>query len=245
MKYYKIIVNAQIIGVITSDKCFRFQDKHSTLERTVPEMTEYIECSGKLYHASWMQPIKTDLYSYTIADIIEIEEQEYNILDPISEPIPFNDDEDEDEQEKPIIEPINPVEEITIEYVRQAKINEMSSSCHHIIEGGFDLELRNEIKHFSLTTQDQLNLITLSALAQTQTLIPYHADGESCIFYTNEEINQIVETATAFKIYHTTYYNALKGYINALETIEEISAIQYGTEIPEEYKSDVLRALEQ
>ena len=82
-------------------------------------------------------------------------------------------------------------------------------------------------------------------MAQTQTLIPYHADGEECVFYTNEEINEIVETATAFKIYHTTYYNALKTYINALETIEEIAAITYGVQIPDEYKSDVLKVLEQ
>jgi len=121
----------------------------------------------------------------------------------------------------------------------------MSNTCRHTIETGFDLELRNQNHHFSLVTQDQLNLISLSAMAQTQSLIPYHADGEACIFYTAEEINEIVETATAFKIYHTTYYNALKGYINTLETIETIAAIEYGTPIPEEYKSDVLRALEQ
>jgi hypothetical protein len=81
-------------------------------------------------------------------------------------------------------------------------------------------------------------------MAQTQSLIPYHADGEQCIFYTSEEINEIVETATAFKIYHTTYYNALKGYVNALNDIATIDAIEYGTPIPEEYKSDVLRMLE-
>jgi hypothetical protein len=121
----------------------------------------------------------------------------------------------------------------------------MSYACRTTIEAGFDLELRGETKHFSLDTQDQLNLISLSAMAQTQSLIPYHADGEECTFYTSEEINEIVETATAFKIYHTTYYNALKTYINALGTIEEIAAITYGVEIPDEYKSDVLKVLEQ
>jgi len=120
----------------------------------------------------------------------------------------------------------------------------MSATCRNTIEHGFDLELRGEVHHFSLDTQDQLNLISLSAMAQTQQLIPYHADGEACIFYTNEEMNEIVETATAFKIYHTTYYNALKAYINSLETIEAIATIYYGIEIPEEFKSDVLRALE-
>lgn len=82
-------------------------------------------------------------------------------------------------------------------------------------------------------------------MAQTATLIPYHADGEETTFYTNEEINDIIDTANSFKIYHTTYFNALKIYINALNSIEEIGTIKYGIEIPEEYKTDVLKALEQ
>ena len=121
----------------------------------------------------------------------------------------------------------------------------MSYLCRKVIEAGFDLELRGEIHHFSLSTQDQLNLISLSGMAQTQELIPYHADGEACVFYTAAEINSIVTAATQFKIYHTTYYNALKTYINALDTIEDIAAITYGVTIPEEYKSDVLKTLEE
>ena len=242
MKYYKIILNSTIIGVCTSQNCWRFQQKHLMLEHTDDTNAEYVECSNHLYHAQWMQPIKTNLFQYEVAEIISIGEQEYNALVPaIDAPIPINDQGEEPE----IIDITDPVDGLTLEYVRTAKINEMSYTCRQIIESGIDLEIRGEIHHFSLDTQDQLNLISLSAMAQTQTLIPYHADGEACIFYTNEEINQIVETATAFKIYHTTYYNALKGYINALETIEEIAAIQYGTPIPEEYKSDVLRVLEQ
>lgn len=241
--YYKIILNSEIIGVSTSNDCLRFQSKHSMLLRASDEVAEYIECNNLLYHAQWMQPIKTDKYQYEIADIISIGEQEYNILAPAVEyePIPY----EEPEEEEIIVEPTDPVDEITLGYVRTAKINQMSMTCHSIIEAGFDLELRGVTKHFSLDTQDQLNLISLSAMAKTQTLIPYHADGEECVFYTNEEINEIVETATAFKIYHTTYYNALKTYINALETIEEIAAITYGVPIPDEYKSDVLKVLEQ
>jgi len=120
----------------------------------------------------------------------------------------------------------------------------MSMTCRHIIEAGFDIELSDrEVHHFSLDTQDQLNLITLSALAETQELIPYHADGEICKFYSAAEIKTIVAGATQFKMYHTTYYNALKAYINSLETIEEIAAVTYGMELPEEFQSDVLKAI--
>lgn len=241
MNYYKIIINAEIIGVATSNNCFRFQEKHSMLERINAEQAEYIECSNHLFHAQWMQPIKTNIYSYEIAEVISIGKQEYNILVPAVEtaPIPVTDD----GVDPVVIDVTDPIDEITLEYVRAAKINQMSRTCNQTIEAGFDLELREETHHFSLDTQDQLNLISLSAMAQTQELIPYHADGEACIFYTAAEINAIIAAATKFKIYHTTYYNALKGYINSLETIEDIAAITYGTPIPEEYQTDVLKAL--
>jgi len=119
----------------------------------------------------------------------------------------------------------------------------MSNNCRKSIENGFDIEIRGKTKHFSLTTHDQLNLISLDRMAQNQTLIPYHADGEDVIFYTPEEINDIIDSANALKTYHTTYYNALKNYINALNTIEEISAIEYGIEIPEQYQTEVFKVI--
>lgn len=133
----------------------------------------------------------------------------------------------------------------TLEFIRSSKISEMSLQCRRTIEAGVDVELRMETKHFSMDTQDQLNLMSLGVMAQTQELIPYHADGETCIFYTADEINQIVAAATAHKVYHTTYYNALKNYINSLSTIEEIAAITYGTPIPDEYQSEVLKVITQ
>ena len=242
MEYYKIIYNNAVIGVASSKQFIRYSPVTNSLARCQKDQGQYITYKGGLYRDSWMKPIYTEIDCIE-AEIISITEDEYNILFAAlqtNEEIEVQESEDIIPQEPEII-----IDNPTIEFVRTSKINEMSYTCRQTIEAGFDLELRNEIHHFSLNTQDQLNLITLSAMAQTQSLIPYHADGEECIFYSNEEIDAIVETATAFKIYHTTYYNALKGYINALETIEEISAITYGTEIPDEYKSDVLRALEQ
>lgn len=243
MKYYKIIKDNAFIGIVNSNNFLAYQDVNHMFIGADEEIGDLVECNNKLYRALWMKPINSSItIAYEIADIIEIDYSEYvDFQNAIN-----NNEVIEDEDntyvipEQPSID--NP--EMGLDFIRSSKISEMSFICRTTIEAGFDLELRGEMHHFSLDTQDQLNLITLSALAQTQTLIPYHADGEECIFYTSEEIGEIVETATAFKIYHTTYYNALKSYINALETIEEIAAIQYGTPIPEEYKSDVLKALE-
>ena len=122
----------------------------------------------------------------------------------------------------------------------------MSQICNQLITNGIDVVLSDgESHHFSLTVQDQLNLITLSSMAQSGMLqIPYHADGELCKYYTPTEIGAIIETATALKTYHTTYFNSLKSYIESLNDIQIISSIQYGCNIPNEYKSDILKELE-
>lgn len=114
-----------------------------------------------------------------------------------------------------------------------------------VISAGFDIKLSdNEIHHFALTTQDQLNLITLSSLvASGETNIPYHADGELCKFYSPEDIMTITEGATNFKTYQVSYFNSLKAYIESMSDIESISAITYGVQIPDEYMSDVLKSL--
>lgn len=245
MKYYKIIQNNNFIGVACSNDFKRYQLRHNCYVSTTETYGEFISYNGKLYRSTWMPPVPNESSaSYEQAIIIEITEEEYNIYYQAienNEEIIVNDD---DIIPVPEIIDIDPFSDVSIEFVRSSKINEMSYRCKTTIEAGIDIEIHGEKCHFSLTTQDQLNLMSLSTMAQTQTLIPYHADEETCTFYTNDEINLIVKTATEFKIYQTTYYNALKAYINSLETIEEIAAIEYGIEIPDEYKTDVLKILE-
>ena len=132
-----------------------------------------------------------------------------------------------------------------ISAVQQAKISEMSESCNSVIVNGFDVVLSDGVSHhFSLTEQDQLNLITLqSDVASGAESIPYHIDGELCEYYSVEDITKIISTARSFKMYNITYFNSLKYYISSLTNISEINNIVYGIEIPEEYKSDVLKSL--
>ena len=242
MKYYKIIQNNNFIGVVNSSDFIHYQPYDHVFDSGNESNGEFIEYQGKLYRDSWMVPTPNDIdKSFEQAVIIEIDEETYL---QFQEAIENNEEIEIEEAEPVIINIINPADEISIQFIKESKINEMSAACRDTIEAGFDLELHGETQHFSLTTQDQLNLMSLSVMAQTQTLIPYHADGQETTFYTSDEINEIVQTATELKIYNTTYFNALKGYINTLETLEDISAIVYGTTIPEEYKSDVLKVLE-
>lgn len=243
MKYFKMINDNSFIGAIHSGQ-FVAQSPDKPKLFYANELTgQFVSYQGTLYRDYWMVAIENPLFPFEIVTITEITEEEYIA---IMEAIHNNEtiDIDDDEEEEPVEPIIEPELDETVEFVRAAKIKEMSSTCRQTIEAGFNLDLRGETHHFSLTMQDQLNLMSLSIMAQTQELIPYHADGEETTFYTSNEINMIIQAATELKVYNTTYYNALKTYINSLETIEEISAITYGTPIPDEYKTDVLKTLE-
>ena len=244
MKYFKIITDDQIVGVITSSNFRYINPTNGWLLTSNENLGQLVSYKNKLYRDYWMQPITINIYSYIVAQVQEITLEEYEALNTAVKinAVVIEEAEEEEELEEQVVVPES---DITIDYLKDAKIKEMSIACRNMIESGFDLELRNEMHHFSLDTQDQLNLISLYTMAQTQSLIPYHADGEECIFYTSEEINEIVDTANAFKIYQTTYYNALKQYIKSLNTLEEIATISYGIEIPEDYQSDVLKMLQQ
>lgn len=241
MKYYKIIRNNEIIGAVNSHDFFKYQSKNDCFERVNETKGEYVDYKGVFYRDTWLKPTTIDL-EFTEASILEINEDDYySFLAAIAtnETIPV--DPGEPQNRRPYQDV---ADEISLEYIKSAKLTEMSNTCHQLIEAGFDITLTDgQTHHFSLDTQDQLNLITLSAMADTQELVPYHADGEVCKFYTSAEIKQIIAAATQFKIYHTTYYNALKQYINSLNSIEAVSAITYGTELPEEYQSDVFKAI--
>lgn len=120
-----------------------------------------------------------------------------------------------------------------LEKLKERKITEMSAASQTTITNGIDY---NE-KHYRLNTTDQINLTSLYALAQAGTSVPYHADGEVCRVFTPEEMCGLVQNATKWVIYHTTYFNLLKHQILSLETEDEVKSVYYGIDLKDEYKS--------
>ena len=242
MEHFKIIIDNNIIGVITSRQFMRYSPATDSLLRCEKNQGECIIHKDKLYRDNWMNAPLLNI-DYIPATVLPITDEEYELLAEALEKEEIIVIEDDSEEPAPQPEPEPYEDTTTIDFLRTAKLNEMSYQCRKAIESGIDINLRGETKHFSLTTQDQFNLISLSTMAQSASVIPYHADGEACIYYTAEEINQIIAAVNSHKIYHTTYYNALKAYINSLETIEEISSVTYGMPIPDEYKTEVLKVI--
>lgn len=137
--------------------------------------------------------------------------------------------------------------ELTLEDVINQKVSQMNMQQQAIIAGGCDVQLSDgTTEHFTLTQNDQLSLNSLSVkVLEGLTAIPWHAsdEDEGCRFYTEEDMKIITDTCANFVTWHVTWFRDLRRYIRSLTSKEEVQAITYETNIPMEYRSEVLQAL--
>jgi len=215
MKYYKIIKNKEFIGVGTTLNLRRFQKKHEIILICDETQVQYIQLGDIFYRANWMWPENTDSVKYEIADVIRIEKDEYDLL--------LNAVDTNEEimiEEEPIVEP-EPVvvEEPTIDFVRDSKIAELKYDCNKAITNGVDVKLSDgETRHFSMSLEDQINLLTMAYLSDESV-------------YSIEDMKTIITEINTFKNNHIAKFKQLKDRVNSLNTIQEISAVNYHEEV--------------
>lgn len=124
--------------------------------------------------------------------------------------------------------------------IKTAKLNEISKVCNAVIVAGVDIPLGAETVHFNLSIEDQSNINNLFRVVELGgTEFPYQSDGGVCRVYSANEIVQIYIAAQTLITSQTTYHNELKQYVQALDNVEEISAIQYGMALPEPYLTEM------
>lgn len=135
----------------------------------------------------------------------------------------------------------------TLEEVQEAKVTEMNTLQQNIIANGLDVTLSDgTTEHFTLTGQDQTSLMGLQTqVASGAENIPWHTsdEAEHCKFYSNADMLLIVTAAMTFVTWHVTYFRDLRIYIRSIEDKVAVAAIQYGTDIPEQYQSAPLKAM--
>jgi hypothetical protein len=54
---------------------------------------------------------------------------------------------------------------------------------------------------------------------------------------------QVIRASFAHIKFHQTYFGSLRTYINSMTDKNEVSAVEYGIEIPEQYQSQPLKDL--
>lgn len=119
-----------------------------------------------------------------------------------------------------------------IENIISQKKAELSAECEKFIVAGVDVG----DAHYSLTIEDQANILALTPLAQAGNSVFYHQDGEMCREYSSDEFLAVVNAATVFKTLQTTYCNLLMRQIEAMTDAEEVRAVKYGvTELTGEF----------
>lgn len=228
MRYYKIFTNDSFIGIANSQNCLTYQKQNNLLVITDEDMGQFVEYQGKLYRDTWMKQLPERKYNYIEAIIEEISEEEYNTLaasieknEEIFVSIPTV------EEEVVIPEANN----VSLDFIKESKIKELSYDCNKTIERGVSVFLADENKtsHFSLTTQDQLNLLSAEiALNSGATTVSYRADGDS--LYTNysaRDMQQIIDAAKEHKEACLLRYHELKALIEQSSDEVWIGQLQF------------------
>lgn len=245
VNYYKVYKDGELYCV--NNIFLRYQAKHNTLLACDIQEAQYI-CSPsgeEIWHARWLNKIPDGAPQYPTMESAEIPEDEYRALMSVSDDGNLSDADIEDD---PILEETPPDDAEAAEqldFVRQRKIEQMSQLCNDAIVSGVDVELSDgNTHHFSLTLEDQMNLLSLqSMIFAGADAIPYHADGEECQYYSADDFTVIAAAATNWKLYQESYFNSLRAYIQSMETMPELLAVEYGMEVPLEYQTDVLRQI--
>lgn len=111
-----------------------------------------------------------------------------------------------------------------IENIISRKKAELSTDCEKAIVAGVDVG----DAHYSLTIEDQANILAWMAVAQTGKTVPYHCDGQPCRVYTADEFMEVANAAVAYKTHHTTYCNLLMRQVEAMTDSDEVTSVQYG-----------------
>lgn len=134
--------------------------------------------------------------------------------------------------------PSKDIKQFHIEEYKMAKIETMRSMCNFCITSGIDV---ND-EHYSLTTEDQLNITRLGLQAMDErdsSILVYHADTKPARVYSKQEMEYIYHKAVIWINYHITYFNLLKQYIETLTNVLDVLTVNYLMDLPKEYMTQL------
>lgn len=249
MNYYKIVLENKVVDVLEDAGWVKLSRRGRIVRCAPAEALGVVSSDGK---TTWNLSGTAGLAGFnyqavTVTDITEKEAAELRTLLGLGGEVTNTPGGTEVEFPDETPAPDEPATDGTLEEVKKRSLERLSDVCQQVIFDGFDVTLTGgEVKHFSLNVEDQLNLLSLSALLTTGAeTIPYHADGELCAYYSAADMTLIIAEATKFKTYHTSYYNSLKNWVESMSSIAEIGAVAYGDTVPAEFCSVVLSQLMQ
>ena len=203
--YYKIIQGKSVVGIVASIDFRKYQEKHKRILFADEETGQFVEYKEKYYRDDWLRALPAGTVRTAQADIIRISFEEYQALAEA-----FQTEEEieipEEPEEEPVEEPVPEDPDITLEFVKEAKIKQMAKTCEDTIRHGFDVVLSDgEQHHFSLELEDQLKIQALALKAQAgDSMLYWHPDGELCTFYSAADVMKIYGELERIQTMQTT-----------------------------------------
>ena len=208
---YKIIFNNKVIDVVTTPHFIKFLSNGQVLLTDKSSANGIVGSNNTLY--SFEAVTRPNIQIVTIEAISKDEFSRLNSL--------LNSDEEIIANEKYLAK------------CKQVSLAKLSKICNNKITTGFDIKLLDgKLYHFDLTLEDQLNLLNLESQLKIGTnSVVYHAAGQSCRMFTREDMLKIIKAFREHVLYHTTYFNIVKQYINGLTDIQKIETFNYGDNV--------------
>ncbi len=209
---YKIIKEGKVIDVIKCADFIRFLPGGQVI-RTSEDLAEGIIGSDYQTIYSFGSTINTKAIVITLE---KVSTEEFNRLQSL-----LNSKQDIS------------VDEQALAQAKENVVKSLSDTCKNEIIAGFSVKLLDgKIYSFKLTTEDQLNLLSIENQLNTGAKVfVYHATGLPCRVFTRDDMVKIIKAYRAHVLYHTTYFNAAKQYISSLVSIDKINSFSYGTNI--------------
>lgn len=137
------------------------------------------------------------------------------------------------------VNPVVDVDSLTLEELRTYKLKQISEECQNDVYKGEMISLSDGTAYnFSYNAQDQTNwdeLMVLAMISPAMNAFPYHGNGDTCRFFTRQDVLTICSTLLLRKTRIITYCNQLNLFVNTISDKEELKNVTYGMELPESY----------
>lgn len=232
---YKLISNNIIVDVVSKPIYARYsREARKMVPSNISTADAILGSDYKTYYALQGKTPPAGKSHWKTVSIVKIDEREYVSL------------KDSLQQHLVIYE-----NKKALTTTKNSKIAELKVKCNEAITNGVEISIRDGVRYkFSLTIEDQLNLMDISRqISNGEKSFLYHADDAVCEVFSADEMRSIIEAVTLHRTHHTTYFNLLKYCINNMTDVDKISAIQYGDslldlELPTPVKSIVKERLD-
>ncbi len=119
--------------------------------------------------------------------------------------------------------------------LKRTVIRRLSTLCKNKITSGFSVRLSDgNTYNFKLTIEDQLNLMSIeNQLNSGAKTFIYHSTNGPCKEFSRKDMAKIIDYSKRYTLYHTTYFNVAKQYINSANSVSKVANFVYGDDVSE------------